>query len=182
MGPAGGPSRDRDPGSETRRVEPVASTSSLPPTGPRDRTVHSEHARAQRSPEHPQRIDSARHNNLNGYGNASHAPGSSSSTSQHAHQKRKPAPERHVPPDAASVRPPGTEDLRVMYDPALDAGPIKKGKEIVYRKNGAGLDDVPTDPRKATDRPTLERVARTQKFVKYGRRLVKVDYAVGGFT
>lgn len=38
-----------------------------------------------------------------------------------------------------------------MYDPSLDANPIKKGKEVVYRYDGHKCDDKVTDPRKSAD-------------------------------
>ncbi|KAL8293661.1 hypothetical protein RQP46_000362 [Phenoliferia psychrophenolica] len=166
------------------RVEPVASTSSLPPSGPRDRTPYGDPGRAppRLSPDQTRRVEQphAQQQHRNGSGSASSAFPHQSPPSHgypNVHTKRKPVPEHPVPPLPTSFRPEGKVDLRVQYDPALDANPVKQGKAIIYRENGAGLDEVPTDPRRNTDRTTLERQARMQRILKYGRNLNKVEYA-----
>ncbi|GAA6040167.1 hypothetical protein JCM8097_004160 [Rhodosporidiobolus ruineniae] len=55
----------------------------------------------------------------------------------------------------------GAKDFRVQYDPTLDPNPVKKGKEVVKRFDGEGVEkESVRDPRK-TDKP--EEVARLEK-------------------
>lgn len=47
-------------------------------------------------------------------------------------------------------KPAGTRDFFVTYDPTLESG--KKGKELQYRYDGEGIDEVPKDPRTRPDK------------------------------
>ena len=44
-------------------------------------------------------------------------------------------------------KPKGTKDYKVVYDPLTDAGSIKKGKDLVYRYDGDGVQGKVVDPR-----------------------------------
>ncbi|GAA5893919.1 histone methyltransferase SET1 [Sporobolomyces salmoneus] len=48
-------------------------------------------------------------------------------------------------------KPLNTKDYRVMYDPALDQNPVKKGKEVVRRYDGEKYEGKVEDPRKNPD-------------------------------
>ncbi|KAK4700485.1 [histone H3]-lysine4 N-trimethyltransferase SETD1, partial [Phenoliferia sp. Uapishka_3] len=165
----------RDANGEARSVDPVASTSFLPPVGPRADASR----RRNSSPEQQSRRGELPYRNGTVSSASSHLGVASSPSHSNLHTKQNPVLEHPVPPDviARNIRPPGTEDYRVVYDPALDASPIKQGKEVVYRRNGAGLSETPTDPRKALDRAGQERQIRAQKVLKYGRRLAVLEYA-----
>lgn len=43
----------------------------------------------------------------------------------------------------------------MIYDPTIDPSPVKRGKEVISRYDGEGVVEIPSDPRKATDRATL---------------------------
>lgn len=55
----------------------------------------------------------------------------------------------HPPPDPFFYKSLGTKDFRAEYDPETDPSPLKKGKEVVYRYDGEGVEAV-EDPRRAS--------------------------------
>jgi hypothetical protein len=81
-----------------------------------------------------------------------------------------------VPPDLFYYKSLGTRDFRVEYDPSLDPSPVKKGKEVLYRYDGAGLEGTVTDPRKATDQATLDRLKKVRTHAS--RELTVISYTV----
>lgn len=72
----------------------------------------------------------------------------------------RPPPVAPIPPD--HYKPSGTKDYIIIYDRALDNEAVKSGKELVYRYDGEGIEALPTDPRKNTDRSTLEKLSRAK--------------------
>ncbi|GAA5925607.1 histone methyltransferase SET1 [Sporobolomyces koalae] len=64
---------------------------------------------------------------------------------------------RHTPASKQERLPPffykslNTKDYKVLYDPSLDTNPVKKGKDVVYRWDGAKCEDRVTDPRTRTE-------------------------------
>lgn len=81
------------------------------------------------------------------------------------------------PPPERLIKPAHTRDYRVMYDPATDPAPVKKGKELVYRYDGKGVDSV-VDPRNATSQSKRDREKAIKSRLVAGRNLVSVTYIV----
>ena len=76
---------------------------------------------------------------------------------------RRPPPAAPIPPDF--YKPLGTRDSRVLYDPTLDPSPVKKGKEVIYRFEGEGVEGVPADPRKATDQAATDQKKKSRSLL-----------------
>ncbi|GEM07126.1 histone-lysine N-methyltransferase SETD1 [Rhodotorula toruloides] len=97
----------------------------------------------------------------------------SSSRSQHRSQ---PEPEK---PPPFFYKPLGAKDYRVLYDPALDPNPIKKGKEVVKRVDGKGLaaDAGARDPRRTTDPEQLKKLEARRRKGPLMRKLGIITYS-----
>ena len=63
----------------------------------------------------------------------------------------------------------------MQYDPDTDASSVKKGKEIVYRYDGAGVETV-EDPRKSTSAEVTTALAKARARSKLP--LATFSYAV----
>ncbi|KAK4335387.1 Histone-lysine N-methyltransferase, H3 lysine-4 specific [Rhodotorula toruloides] len=76
-------------------------------------------------------------------------------------------------------KPLNTKDYRVLYDPALDPNPIKKGKEVVKRVDGDGLaDDAGArDPRRTTDPEQLKKLEARRRKGPLMRKLGVITYS-----
>lgn len=89
----------------------------------------------------------------------------------------RPAPR---PPPPAIKEPPffykplKSRDFRVTYDPALDRNPIKKGKQVVQRWDGEGVEEEPKDPRKAAGTSEAKKPKKGQLM----RKVAVVSYNV----
>lgn len=53
--------------------------------------------------------------------------------------------EEPLPPNWYKTK--GTKDYKVVYDPLTDSGPVKKGKDLIYRYDGEGITERVVDPR-----------------------------------
>lgn len=69
----------------------------------------------------------------------------------------------------------GTQDYRLEYDPETDPSSVKKGKEKIYRYDGAGVELV-EDPRKSTSAAVVSKLQQVRE--KAARPLHTVSYAV----
>lgn len=75
------------------------------------------------------------------------------------------------------IKPPGTRDFRVTYDPVLDPSAVKKSKELVYKYADEGTPGPVLDPRlqpkKSTDKPVRQRLnpVKTLNVLEYAVRL-----------
>ncbi|GAA5947927.1 hypothetical protein JCM3765_007032 [Sporobolomyces pararoseus] len=60
----------------------------------------------------------------------------------------------------------GMKDYKVIYDPALDPSPVKKGKEVVRRYDGEKFDGKVEDPRKSAEAKDNTRKKRREWYTK----------------
>ncbi|CEQ39531.1 SPOSA6832_01052 [Sporobolomyces salmonicolor] len=103
-------------------------------------------------------------------------PANGSSSSRHSTSYSSRPSSSHPTSSSYHDKPPpffykslGTKDFRVLYDPATDPNPVKKGKEVVYRYDGEGVKEKPKDPRRAEDpaeKAKLEKGRRREPLVK----------------
>ncbi|GAA5982768.1 hypothetical protein JCM5350_006241 [Sporobolomyces pararoseus] len=94
---------------------------------------------------------------------------SSSSAPLHGSSSRRSQP---PPPPQQEKFPPffyktlGMKDYKVIYDPALDPNPVKKGKEVVKRYDGEKFEGKVEDPRKSAEAKDNTRKKRREWFTK----------------
>ncbi|BGO99748.1 histone methyltransferase set1 [Rhodotorula toruloides] len=105
------------------------------------------------------------------------APSTSASASSSRIQHRSQTEPEKPPP--FFYKPLNTKDYRVLYDPALDPNPIKKGKEVVKRVDGDGLaDDAGArDPRRTTDPEQLKKLEARRRKGPLMRKLGVITYS-----
>ncbi|GAA5858176.1 hypothetical protein JCM1840_001072 [Sporobolomyces johnsonii] len=118
------------------------------------------------------------------HSSSSRPPANGSSSSRHSTSYSSHPSSSHPTSSSYHDKPPpffykslGTKDFRVLYDPATDPNPVKKGKEVVYRYDGEGVEDKPKDPRKTEDpaeKAKLEKRRRREPLVK---ELAVLSYA-----
>ncbi|KAM0753347.1 hypothetical protein T439DRAFT_379041 [Meredithblackwellia eburnea MCA 4105] len=108
------------------------------------------------------------------------SPSSSTSKPLDPDRRQESVAEKSAPPlrepAVKPIRPAGARDYFVLYDPVLDKSPVKKGKELVYRYNGDGIVERPTDPRKSSSPAVVERLAKIKSRAKHARSLTSVTY------
>ncbi|ORY89323.1 hypothetical protein BCR35DRAFT_300456 [Leucosporidium creatinivorum] len=68
----------------------------------------------------------------------------------------------------------GTKDYKVEYDPETDPSSVKKGKEVIYRYDGAGVELV-EDPRKSSSPAIVSKLQQVKE--KAAKPLHAVTYA-----
>ncbi|GAA5975940.1 hypothetical protein JCM11641_002844 [Rhodosporidiobolus odoratus] len=71
----------------------------------------------------------------------------------------------------------GAKDYRVMYDPALDPNPIKKGKEVIKRYDGEGVKEEVKDPRKTEDPAEKAKLEKKKQRGPFMRELGVLTYS-----
>ncbi|GAA5873999.1 hypothetical protein JCM8547_001597 [Rhodosporidiobolus lusitaniae] len=75
-------------------------------------------------------------------------------------------------------KPLDAKDFRVLYDPALDPGPIKKGKEVLERFDGEGVaSEGVKDPRRSEDPVEVAKMEKRRAKGPLMRQVAVVSYS-----